>query len=260
MRFYDVNCFLGQPASPILRGFDTAGDLLGEMGDIGIEKAVVCHVDAQNPAPAGNRRLMRDIKGHEQLQPCWILHPQFFTCPRDVSECLAELRGEGIRIVRVQPGPLNKYSLHPWAMKEFIDGLAQSGIVLYVDFVVLPWFGHASVPEYEWPILHSLAKQHPDLCIILFAHKLSASRMQTLGLLRACKNVMLDISSFQTWRATELVCENGAADQLVFGGNMPFFDAAQFVVQVQCAAIGEADKRKIAFGNLAAKLGAQAGG
>lgn len=256
MRFFDVNCFLGRPVSPILRSFATAGELLAEMDDIGIEKAAVCHVDAQIPVPAGNRRLMRDIHGQERLLPCWIIHPQFFTCSRDIKECLAELRGAGIRIIRVQPGPLNRFSLHPWAMKEFLDGLAEAGIVLYVDFLVLPWFGHASVPEYEWPILHSLAGQHPDLCMIFSAHKLASSRMQTLGLLRACKNVMLDTSAFQTWRATELVCENGGADQLVFGGNMPFFDAAQFVVQIKCATIKEAYKKKIAFDTLASKLGA----
>ena len=254
MRFFDVNCFLGRPVTPVLRSFTTAGDLLAEMDDIGIEKAVVCHVDAQDPVPGGNRLLMNDIRNQARLLPCWILHPQFFTGERDVKECLAELRGEGIRMVRVQPGPLNHFSLHPWAMKEFLDGLAKAGIVLYVDLVVLPWFGHASVPEYEWPILHSLAEQHPDLCMILSAHKLASSRMQTLGLLRACKNVMLDISAFQTWRATELVCENGGVDQLVFGGNMPFFDAAQFVVQIKCATLKEADKQKIAFDNLAGKL------
>lgn len=254
MRFFDVNCFLGQPVPPILRSFATAGDLLAEMDDIGIEKAVVCHVDAQIPVPEGNRRLMRDIQGRERLLPCWIIHPQFFTGPRDVKECLTELRGEGIRIVRVQPGPLNRFSLHPWAMKEFLDGLAEAGIVLYVDLLVLPWFGHASVPEYEWPILHNLAEQHPKLNIILSSRKLSVSRMQTLGLLRACKNVMLDISAFQTWRATELVCENGGVDQLVFGSSMPYFDAAQFVVQIKCAMITEEDKQKIAFGNLAGKL------
>jgi len=256
MRFFDANCFLGRPLTPTLRSFVTSAELLAEMDDIGIEKAVVCHVEAQSPGPAGNRRLMNDIRNHKRLLPCWIVHPQFFNTPRDVKECLAELRGEGIRMVRVQPGPFNRFSLHPWAMREFLDGLTQAGIVLYVDLLVQPGgLSHAAMPEYEWPILHALAEQRPKLNIILFGRKLSVARMQTLGLLRSCKNVLLDISAFQTWRATEIICENGGANQLVFGGSMPFFDAAQFVTQVQLATIKEKDKQKIAFGNLAAKLG-----
>lgn len=262
MRFFDANCFLGKPFPLIQRSFATAKELLAEMDDIGIEKAVVCHaaaqalgLDSQPLGQSGNRRLMNDTRNHERLLPCWIIHPQFFTSPRDVKECLTELRGEGIRIIRVQPGPANGFSLHSWAMGEFLDGLAQAGIILYVDMLVQPGFSHASVPEYEWPILHNLAKQHPSLNIILFGRKLSVSRMQTLGLLRACKNVILDISAFQTWRATERVCENGGADQLVFGSSMPCFDAAQFVVQIKYAMIKEKDKQKIAFDTLASKLG-----
>ena len=157
--------------------------------------------------------------------------------------------------MRVQPGPLNGFSLHPWALEEFLSGLTYAGIILYVDVVVQPGFSGAAVPEYEWPILHALAEQHPELNIIIYGRKLAVSRMQTLGLLRACKNVSLDMSAFQTWRATEIVCENIGAKQLVFGGSMPYFDAAQFVVQLQCALISDADKQRIAFDNLAAKLG-----
>lgn len=255
MRFFDANCFLGQPFPPVLRSFATARELLLEMDDIGIEKAVVGHIDAQTPGLSGNRRLMNDIRNHERLLPCWIVHPQFFASPRDVKECLAELRGNGIRIVRVQPGPRNCFSLHAWAMGEFLNGLAQAGIILYVDMLIQPGFSPASVPEYEWPVLHNLAEQHPELNIILFGRKLSVSRMQTLGLLRACKNVILDISAFQTWRATELVCENAGADQLVLGSSMPYFDAAQFVVQIKYAMIKEEDKKKIAFDTLASRLG-----
>ena len=255
MQFFDANCFLGQPPSPVLRSFNTAAELLEEMDDIGIERAVVCHAAAQMPGSDGNRRLMNEVRNRKRLLPCWIVHPQFFNGRREISECLSEFRGEGIRMVRLQPGPLNRYSLHPWAFGEFFDGLASADIALYVEILVRHGFDHSGIPEHEWPILHEMAGRHPALNIILFGKKLSVSKAQLFGLMRARKNVCVDTSAFQTWRATEILCENIGADRLVFGSYMPHFDAAQFVTQVQYAAISEEDRKKIASGNLSKKLG-----
>ncbi|MDD5678742.1 MAG: hypothetical protein PHW60_12265 [Kiritimatiellae bacterium] len=255
MRFFDANCFLGRPASPTLSHFESAPELLAEMDDIGIERSVVWHADALASGIAGNRRLMREIKRRPRLEPAWLVNPRALSSPRDTSEYLKELSGANVRVVRFQPGPLHNFSLHHWAYREFFEGLAGRGIILYVDFQMTPALSHAAVPEYEWPILHDLATNIPELNIILFAPKLSSAVTQTMGLLRACRNVMLDISALQKWRATELVCENCGAGQLLFGGYMPYFDAAQFVVQLQCALIPDADKQKIAFDNLASKLG-----
>lgn len=255
MKIFDVNCFVGRPATQTLRHFETVSELLAEMDDIGIEKAVVCHFDAQEYGIDGNRRLMREIKNQARLIPAWIVHPRALSSPRDIAVYLRELNEAGVGIVRMQPGPLNNYSLHCWTYREFCEGLVQQGTILYVDFKMTHNLSHIPVPEYEWPILYELAQKIPELNIVLFAPKLSVSVTQTMGLLRACRNVMLDISSLQQWRATERVLENVSAEQLVFGGFMPYFDAAQFVVQLRYAMIPESGKQKIAYDNLAAKLG-----
>jgi len=251
MRYFDANCFLGQSQFPLIRSFATAKDLLMELDDIGIERAMVCHFLAQSHASKGNQVLMQEIKGYKRLLPCWILNPHhFFSKDLDIHDIFKQLKDNGIRMVRLQPGPLNRYSLHLWALDELLAGLAEQNIVLYIDLLIEHEFRHYPVPEYEWQSLYNMVQKVPTLNIILFSKKLAISKMQVMGILKSCPNVMLDISSFQIWRSTEILCEKFGPERLVFGSYMPYFDPSQFMVQIAYAQISDEAKDKIGFSNL----------
>ncbi len=255
MNFFDANCFLGKPYSGVLRSFSTPAHLLAEMDDLGIERAVVCDAEAQTPGAPANKKLKRRLGRSGRLWPCWILHPNHLATAAAIKERLDELKSEGIRMVRMQPGAVNNYSLHHWAFGEFFAGLSAEGIILFIDLLNHPGFGGAPIPATEWSGLHSLASNFPALRIIFSSRKLSQTPYLVMGLLRACPNVHLELSAFQFWRATEAICADSSPAQLVFGSAMPFFDAGQGMVQLRLAQIGKEAKALVAGGNLATMLG-----
>ncbi len=259
MRSYlDVNCFMGTPESPYIRSFESADELLAEMDDIGIEKAFVSHFDAQKEYIYGNFRLMEMIGSRKRLLPCWIVNPGHLMDKHNsggLKSLIPEMKDAGVRMVRVQPGPVNGYSLYHWAMGDLAGALIENKIILFVDLLVQYGPGHLKVPEYEWDILYGFAAKYPELKLIVSSMKLSVSKIQVMGLLRSCPNVLLDISSFQSWRSTEMICSDPGPGQLVFGSRMPFFDAAQFIVQVEKAAVPEDAKSRISSKNISQLAG-----
>ena len=254
MRFWDANCFVGAPPTPTLRSFMTTGDLLREMDDLQIERACVCHFDAQQLPGDGNAALMDLIAGHDRLMPCWIVNPQFLWRKGETAELLKMLAGEGVRMVRFQPGPARRYALYPWAAKELLGGLSDAGIVTYVDMVIEDRLSHAAVDAVQWEALRQTATTFPRLKLIVFGKKLVIQKAMLFGLMDCCANVMMDISAFQSWQATEAVTRRFGAHRQVFGGFMPYFDPGQFIVQIANARIDPADREKIAWKNLAEML------
>lgn len=255
MRFYDASVFLGADGAPTLRSLATADDLLREMDDAGVERAVVSDFLAQHQFERGNARLMREVRGRERLTPCWTINPHAFTRRGAVGALVRRLLESNVRIVRLQPGTAHGYSLHAWALQELLGRLAESRIVLYVDFVFEFGYSHAAVPAHDWEALYETARMHRSLPIVLCAPKVSVARMQVMGLLKSCPNVLLDTSAMQLWQATELVCDTVGADRLVFGSHMPYFDPTQFMVQIAYAQINARDREQIAWGNLCRLLG-----
>ena len=76
MKFWDANVSYGTIKVP-MPGVDySLNGLLGRMEEYGIEKALVYHSTAkEHNAAVGNRRLMEEIRGREQLMPVWALLP-----------------------------------------------------------------------------------------------------------------------------------------------------------------------------------------
>jgi len=258
VQYFDANVFLGSEASPTLRTFEDADALLREMDELGVERAAVSHFLAQQQFERGNAALTAALAGRERLAPCWIVTPHALSRPGAAEAFVSRLVDQGVRMLRLQPGAVHGYSLHPWALAELLDCLTANRIVLYVDFVMAHGYGHPRVPPSDWETLYACAQAHPALNIILFAPKLSTARMQVLGLLKACPNVHLDTASMQLWLATELICETVGPERLVFGSHMPYFDPTQFMVQIAYAQIPAEAKAKIASGNLRRLLGEDA--
>jgi len=224
------------------------------MDDIGIYKAFVSHFNAEVDFINGNRNLMKIIEKYtDRLLPCWIASPKIFWTKELCKKFISEARSAGVRMIRVQPGPvvIRGFSLHKWAMNILAEEMIANNMALLVDFVMdEKSISGLPVTEYDWDILYQFASSFPQLPMIIAGKKLAVSYFQVSGLLRNCKNAMLDISSFQTWLSTEIICKEAGAEHLVFGSQMPYFDAGQFVVQIERADIKEEEKNKIASENI----------
>lgn len=254
MKFWDANCLIGTPPCPTLRHFETAEDLLREMDDLHIDHAVVCEFQAFREPQFGNEALMKKIAGHDRLIPAWIVTPHAQWQTNADRDLLKAVDDADIRIVRIQPGPARRFNMSPWVMDDLYAGLAECNVTVYVDFVIEDRLTHAAVPVEQWDALYALARAHPTLKIIVFAKKLSTAKAQLFPLMARCPNVYIDVSAFQSWLATELLTERFGADRQVFGSYLPFYDPGQFMLQVTCAGIDDAQKHQIAAGNLARLL------
>lgn len=253
-RYIDVNCFLGISQVSLFRYFKEPEELIYEIDDIGIYKTFVSHFNAEVDFINGNRDLMKMIEKYsDRLLPCWIANPKIFWTKGLCRKFISEAKSAGVRMIRVQPGPvvIRGFSLHRWAMDILAEEMIANNMVLLVDFV-MEEKGVSGLPvtEYDWDILYQFASSFSQLPVIISGKKLSVSYFQVSGLLRNCKNVMLDISSFQTWLSTEIICKEVGAGHLVFGSQMPYFDAGQFLIQVEKTNITEEEKNKIASENI----------
>lgn len=255
MRFFDVNCFLGPFTDGSGSGFETADALMREMDDVGIERAMVAHRLAQTYPLRGNRILIQALEGHDRLWPVAIIQPGLIGTFPEARDFLAQLDEGGVRMVRLY---LAQWAIQPWMIEELLAGLAARRILLHVDLSATRQLSHEPVPAFAWSALRDLARAQPGLKIVLFAQKLGAHDLQVRSLLRTCPNVVLDMSAFQLWRATEQITETFGPDRLLFGSYAPAFQAAQFVIQVRYAQVPATVKARIAAGNLETLLGCPA--
>ena len=114
MKFFDANtCYggvkIGSPA--VEYGLDA---LLRRMKEYHIEKALVLHAMArEHDAPTGNRRLMEEIRGHDQLLPVWALLPHYTGEMEDPEKLTDRMVREGVKAAAMFPSAgMHNFSRH----------------------------------------------------------------------------------------------------------------------------------------------------
>ena len=251
MNICDINCFIGVPPQKLSFEIPSPDALLREMDDLKIEKAYVTSFQAvygRFPKEQ-NRELSLQLKKHaDRLRPCWVVHPNYFNDLWNEKEFIKEAKGENIRMIRMMP--LGAFPLIPWCFTELMKGLAEAGIVIYIDLTPGKGLCHIPVSSAQLNDLANFSKAYSDSKIILFSQKLASRHFEIPKLLLECPNIYLDISSFQRWKGIELLCKTGLSEQLIFGGYMPYFDAGQFIVELTYANISRSEKEKIFYKNI----------
>jgi len=78
------------------------------------------------------------------------------------------------------------------------------------------------------------------------------------ALLERFPNTYLELSQFSAFDGVELLCRCLGADRVVFGSNSPVYPHRANVLKLRMADISEADRNRIASGNILRLLGEQA--
>ncbi len=243
LKFFDVNCRIGVPMNSTREFAADAGKLLAEMDYAGVEKAVICYI---NTAPAGavmgnlyvDRALQQDPK--QRLTGCWCVLPECLDEKMPAgADFYRAMRDNRVKMVEICP------TYHRWVPRRIsigrqFDEFAERNIVVKI-----------SVEEAGgWGGFYDLVERFPNNRFLITNTNLWGCDRYIRPFFETTDKVFMEICEY--WVAdglAQLVAKYGAG-QLLYGSGYPFWNHASQMMNIRHAQIAEADRQKIAAGNL----------
>lgn len=238
LTFIDANCMIGtrayrHPSSP-----ETLQDYLRDFEYYDIQAAVVWHAYAQEYSQDyGNRFLLREIGDDPRFIPQWVLVPHWAEEMAPPAELVAEMLALGVRAARIFPKS-HGFGVSPEVIGPLLEELQEHRVPLFVD-----------VSELDLPDAIALAKQYPDLPLILCGVSWSSDRV-LFARLHEVPNLHLETWAFQGHRHYERFIAAFGSERLLFGTGLPFRSPGAARMMTCYEAISDQDRRNIAAGNL----------
>ncbi|MCG2659926.1 MAG: amidohydrolase [Kiritimatiellae bacterium] len=142
--------------------------------------------------------------------------------------------------VRIFPKTHN-FIPEDWVIGSLCEWLVAKNLPLFV------WH-----TEIEWTALHRLAGGFPKLTIVVESQprKILYHSRSLFPLMRACRNVRVDISNFAGQSFVEYVVREFGAERLIYGSFLPVSDPLVPIGMVLDADIADTEKKMIAGDNL----------
>jgi hypothetical protein len=237
MYLLDANCAVGPwPTDRPL--YETVEGLLAEMARLGIERALVSHTLARTYNPLeGNRLLMQEIAGREQLTPCWTLLPPACGEMGSLAELLSDMDANGIAAVRLYPKE-HTYSLEDWQCGELLAALSQRRCVVLLELA-----------ETNWAEIERVCRTYPGLSLLVTGTGYREFR-PLFALLDRCDNLFCDLSNLSTYLGVEEILGRFGSERLIFGTGLPISDPGGPIARVFYTDAPQADIAAIAHSNL----------
>ncbi|MFL7809287.1 MAG: amidohydrolase family protein [Anaerolineae bacterium] len=237
MYLYDANCAVGPwpTAQPL---YETVDELLVEMERLGIDRALVSHTTARTfDPPQGNRRLMQEIAGHAQLEPCWTLLPPSTGEMGTVDELMGEMAGADVRAVRLYPGE-HTFSLDEWQCGELWAALAARRYLVLIDLA-----------QTDWTTIEQICRTHTGLSLLVTWTGYRQLR-PLFALLERCPNLYCDLSNYSTYLGVEETLARFGSGRLLFGTGLPTADPGGPIARLCYTDAPAADLEAMGHGNL----------
>lgn len=238
--FFDCNAILGPLTAATTRAFPTADELLAEMDRVGIARSLVCHSLAREWHPqTGNDLLLNSVADNQRLEACWVLLPPATGEMLPPARLLAEMQRSDVRAARLYPGPdRHNFSLAAWCSGTLLAALEEASVPTFID-----------LDQATWETLANLLNRHRRLPIILTNVSYRVDRY-LYPLWEHHDNLFVELSGYQGQSAIEAVCTRFGAQRLLFGTNVPEFEAGPTIAHLTYAEIPKPAKSAIAGGNL----------
>jgi len=246
LRFFDAGIWLGRP-----QGFPLAEELHldslpTQLAGRTLAGGLVSHWRGKVvSASDGNRALCEaDRSLGPDLFTVWTGLPLFPTEAHGPLPGRDELP-ERARAVRLFPKSHN-FPLESWAIGPLCEWLSARRMPLFVWHV-----------ELDWPALHRLAGEFPDLPIVVETQtqKILYHTRALFPLMRDRRNVHVELSNFAGAGFIEYAVSQFGAERLIFGSFLPVSDPLVPIGMVLDADIAEKEKRLIAGDNLRQLIG-----
>lgn len=236
MRFFDCNCYIGQPAGggPGV----SAEELTAAMDRAGIAQALVWHVAQRDLSPVtGNELLARAIAGRERLIGCWTILPPQTGELGQVTAWLSRASAAGVKAVRAFP-QTNRYLLRAEAVGDLLERIIAARLPLILS------------AGDDWQSVYDLLSELPELTVILSDLGCWGADRYFRPLIERYPNVHLDISDYMLDGGIEAFVSDYGAGRMLFGSGFPAAYHGAMMLALAQAEISDADKQAIAAGNL----------
>lgn len=223
---------------------ENAGKLIEYMDYAGIGRANVWHRSMYELDPtAGNRKLLEEVRGHEdRLSPSLAILPCVTDREYEPETFFGLMRAHNARTVHAFP-LMDRYVLCEVTMGEQLSLLSELKIPLYLS------------PRDGFEPIYAVLKEFPDLTVILYNIGWWPSARYVYPLLKRYPNVYFETGDFSMMHGIEDVCARFGSERMLFGTNFPTNSMAGSICCLEMARIPDTDKENIAHANLERLLG-----
>ncbi len=241
MKYIDCNVWVGTRCTPTPHEVSSTDQTIKILGDLGISQAIVTHFSAlEYEAKMGNSLVAKEVAAFpDNLMSAWVVLPGVAGDFPNGPALEKALIDADVKMARIFPRPTQ----HNFCTEEvfcpgMFEALANSGTPLLLDADQLPWGELARI-----------LAAHPTLKLILSNLTYRMDRY-TYPLLERFDNLYLETSGLRGYLQVEDVCKLFGAQRLIFGTNMPIFDAGSSFAIVDMADISSEQKEMIAGRNI----------
>ena len=241
MEFFDGNVAMGLPFNGGYQPAETADELLREMDNRGIQKALVWHCAQTNNFPGdGNRLLAEGIAGRERLWGCWTILPPV-TGEVITPDFFAAMKRDRIAVLRAFP-ERHRFLLNRMVFGRFLDSAAERKIPLLLSL---------EKQSVSWRDVYQFLQEFPTVTCVLCDVGIWSAERYTWPLLESCPNVYLETSLVSLQQGgLEAGVRKFGARRFLFGTGFPERYPEAAMLQLLHADIPDADKKAVASGNL----------
>jgi predicted TIM-barrel fold metal-dependent hydrolase len=250
LNVFDAVCTVGRHLKLLEGGQHTIEDLLAEMDHFGVSEALVLDCLSRENHPAdGNQRVAELTKDHPRLHPAWAALPTGAPDEQPPpDEFIEAMRRNGVGAVFLFPRQY-VFPLSGWAMDPLLEPLAEARVPVFVNYNEVGPNG-TSWDETDWDAVVDLCKRWPQLPVVVNEHRIRRANRLIYRALDTCDNLRIELSGYWLHRGIEFISRNWGAHRLIFGSNWPHLGHAPTLTTLTCAEIDDADRQRIAGGNL----------
>lgn len=245
LKFVDANCAIGRRRRTYSFSVTEKEAIKKELQRCGITKALCHHTTAREfNALDGNRILTDEIRGDDFFLPAHVMVPDHAGDFLPFDQVRKEWKENNVRLIKMFPanGEQN-FSLEKWNMAEIFSFLSEIKMPLMLTF-----------KNVTSNILHEILSAYSELSVIVTDTSYFADK-DLMRLMQLFENLFLETSNYTTLDGIEYVTKKFGAERLIFGSGAPFVATGAAVAKILYANISEAEKEKIAHGNLENLMG-----
>jgi hypothetical protein len=255
LRLFDANVYVGRPATPFFGSWMEVPDLIREMDEFAIERALIYHIYSREVSSLVGNSAATDAAmsvADGRLVAVWALQTQAEDGGRTPRDQIDDALSHGVGSVRLDPWPAAGLRNRGVTVRESTLDLTEvADVCTTLESVGIPLT--LDIDQATWSEVFELCRAFPKMPIILLNVSYKHQRSLFAGLARF-KNLYFEISSYHAHHGIEDLHEAFGPAQILFGTRLPDFTPASAISMLVYAEIPKAAKQAIAAENLNALL------